>query len=232
MVKYACNAFHAAKVTFANEIGALCGVFNLDSHRVMEIFVQDHELNISPRYLKPGFLFGGSCLPKDVRALIALSQENHLSVPMLGSLLSSNAKQMDRAMEMILGLERKQIGVLGLSFKDKTDDLRESPVVEVVERLLGKGRAIAIHDQDVRLTQLLGSNLSEIENRLPHIATLMRDRVEDVVKHGEVILVAKGSRLYRELLPPLLRPDQMVVDLVRLFKPGEIRPEQYFGMCG
>lgn len=232
MVKYACNAFHAAKVTFANEIGAICNILNLDSHRVMEIFTQDRELNISPRYLKPGFAFGGSCLPKDVRAVVALTKENHLSVPLLESLLPSNGTQMDRALDLILGLERKKIGVLGLSFKDKTDDLRESPVVEVVERLLGKGREICIHDKDVRLTQLFGRNLSEIESRLPHVASLLRDNVEEVVAHGEIILVAKGSKIYRELLPPLLKPGQMVVDLVRLFKAGEIRAEQYFGVCG
>jgi len=231
MVKYACNGYHAVKVTFGNEIGMLCSLLGLDSHRVMEIFCQDKQLNISARYLMPGFAFGGSCLPKDVRAMIALGREQFLSVPMIESLMASNAYQIDRAVKQVLATGKKRIGVLGLSFKDDTDDLRESPAVEVVERLLGKGCDIAIHDKDVRLSQIFGANLSEIENRLPHVATLMKDTLEEVLDHAEVLLLTKGSKAYRDL-PDKLRQGQTVIDLVRLFAPGDMPPQQYQCLCG
>ncbi len=231
MVKYACNAYHATKVTFGNEIGMLCNLLGLDSHRVMDIFRQDKQLNISARYLMPGFAFGGSCLPKDVRALIALGREHYVSVPMFEALMASNAYQIDRAVKQILATGKKRIGVLGLSFKDNTDDLRESPAVEVVERLLGKGCDIAIHDKDVRISQIFGSNLSEIESRLPHVAKLMRGTLEEVLDHADVLLLTKGSKAYKDL-PGRLRQDQVVIDLVRLFALGKMPPQQYQSFCG
>lgn len=231
MAKYACNAFHAAKVTFANEIGALCGVFGLDSHLVMDIFCRDKQLNISPRYLKPGFAFGGSCLPKDVRALLAVAHESHLRTPLLESLLVSNVSQIGRAVEVILALEPSRVGVLGLSFKDKTDDLRESPVVELVERLLGKGVDVAIHDADVDVSGLMGRNLAEAQRRLPHISSLLREDAEAVIAHGQVIVVAKPSAAYA-CLPRRIGPEQAVVDLARAFRPNEIPAGRYHSICG
>ncbi|HYV65606.1 MAG TPA: UDP-glucose/GDP-mannose dehydrogenase family protein [Myxococcales bacterium] len=231
MVKYACNAYHATKVTFGNEIGALCGLLGLDSHLVMDIFCKDTELNISRRYLKPSFAFGGSCLPKDLRALLELGHVHHLRSPLLESIMTSNAAQIDRAVDVILGHERRKIGVLGLSFKDETDDLRESPVVEVVERLIGKGRNVKVHDTDVQLSRLFGSNLSQVEQHLPHVASLLCETVEEVVAHAELVVVAKGSQAYRDL-PARLGKDQIVIDLVRLFQPREIRPSHYRSLCG
>ncbi|MHC4985904.1 MAG: nucleotide sugar dehydrogenase [Planctomycetota bacterium] len=231
MVKYACNAYHAAKIVFGNEIGSLCTLFGLDSHRVMDVFSQDTHLNISARYLKPGFAFGGSCLPKDVKALMSLAHDGHLPVPMLESLMASNKTLVERGVELILDLKPKRVGVLGLSFKDKTDDLRESPVIEVVERLIGKGVDIVIHDSDVRMSQLFGANLSEIERRLPHLATLLRDDLDEVIAHGEVVVVAKPSAAYKDL-PGRLGAEQQVVDLVRLFAPGQIPATQYRNVTG
>ena len=217
MVKYACNCFHALKVAFANEIGSICKPLEVDSHRVMEVFCQDTKLNLSPYYLKPGFAFGGSCLPKDLRAITYKAKELDVNVPLLNSVLSSNDHQIEKAINMVLQTGSKQIGVLGLSFKQGTDDLRESPIVTVIERLLGKGLRVAIYDRDVQLASVFGANKQYIEKEIPHISELMKPGLEDVVKASEVIVIANKSEEFRSITDSL-RNDQTVIDLVRLFE--------------
>jgi GDP-mannose 6-dehydrogenase len=216
MVKYACNCFHALKVAFANEIGNICKPLEVDSHRVMDVFCQDTKLNLSPYYLKPGFAFGGSCLPKDLRAITYKAKELDVEIPLLSSVLLSNERQIERAIDMILRTGRKNIGVLGLSFKPGTDDLRESPLVTVIERLLGKGVKLAIYDRHVHLARLFGANKEYIEREIPHISELMRPDLEAVVDASDVIVVGNKSEEFLRLTD-LLRNDQIVIDLVRLF---------------
>ena len=179
-LKYACNAFHAVKITFANEIGAVCKGLDLDSHTIMKIFCEDTRLNISPAYLKPGFAFGGSCLPKDLRAITYEAQRLDLQSPLLDSLLVSNEMQIERTIQWVLELKRKKIGILGLSFKNDTDDLRGSPLVKVVETLLGKGYDLAIYDPNVNLSRLIGSNKVFIEKEIPHLARHMKATMREV----------------------------------------------------
>lgn len=215
LLKYACNAFHAVKVTFANEIGAISKQLGIDSHDVMNIFAEDTKLNISPRYLRPGFAFGGSCLPKDVRAITYESRALDVSAPLLESLEASNQIQIRRVVDWVIAQKRKNIGLLGLSFKSNTDDLRESPMVAVAEALLGKGFAVSIFDSNVNVSKLVGANLSYIDQEIPHISRLMRDRVEDVIDHADVILVGNSEPQFDGLLEKL-KPDQTVLDLVRI----------------
>lgn len=215
LLKYACNAFHAVKVTFANEIGAISKQLGIDSHEVMNVFAEDTKLNISPRYLRPGFAFGGSCLPKDVRAITYESRALDLSTPLLNSLVASNENQIGNVVDWVIAQRKKHVGLLGLSFKSNTDDLRESPMVAVAEVLLGKGFDVVIHDSNVQISKLTGANRSYIEQEIPHLARLMRRRLDDVLDHSDVLLVANKEPYYENLLQKL-RPEQIVLDLVRI----------------
>ncbi len=229
MVKYACNCFHAVKVSFANEIGNICKAVGIDSHEVMDVFCQDTKLNLSPYYLKPGFAFGGSCLPKDLRAVVYKARELDVATPLLQAVLPSNEQQVARAVEMVLRTGRRRIGVLGFSFKAGTDDLRESPMVNLIETLIGKGMQLAIYDRDVSLARLFGANKEYIEREIPHIAQLMRDTIDEVLAHAEVLIVGNRADEFRAI-DGRLRAEQVVIDLVRLFA-GRTSDETYRGIC-
>jgi GDP-mannose 6-dehydrogenase len=229
MVKYACNCFHALKVSFANEIGNICKGLGIDSHEVMSVFCQDTKLNLSPYYLKPGFAFGGSCLPKDLRAVVYKAKELDVEVPLLSSVLPSNRRQIERAVEMVLGTGSKRVGVLGFSFKAGTDDLRESPMVALIETLIGKGIQLSIYDRDVSLARLFGANKEYIEREIPHISQLMRASIEEVLESSEVVIIGNKAEEFRAV-EGRLRSDQKVIDLVRLFE-GRTSDGQYDGIC-
>ncbi|MFL6229567.1 MAG: nucleotide sugar dehydrogenase [Pyrinomonadaceae bacterium] len=229
MVKYACNCFHALKVSFANEIGNVCKGLEIDSHEVMRVFCEDRKLNLSPYYLKPGFAFGGSCLPKDLRALQYKAKELDVEVPVLAAALASNRRQIERAVEMILATGKRKVGVLGFSFKAGTDDLRESPLVAVIETLIGKGLQLALYDRDVSLARLFGANKEYIEREIPHVASLMRASVAEVLEASEVIVVGNKAEEFR-VVEDQLRGGQIVIDLVRLFE-GRVSGEGYQGIC-
>lgn len=230
MVKYLSNAFHAVKVAFANEVGTLCKNLNVDTQAVTEIFTSDTRLNISRAYLSPGFAFGGSCLPKDVRALTYRAKELDLKLPMLESLLPSNAEHLERAVEAVMRIKKKKIGQLGLSFKAGTDDLRESPQVQLVKRLLGEGYDIRVWDQDVSLGRLAGSNRQYIEEVIPHIGSLLSSNLEEVVRHADVVIIGNKS-VDKGELAKYLRPDQPVIDLVNLDKSRRPSAGTYEGIC-
>lgn len=212
MVKYVCNAFHALKVTFANEIGALCSELDVDARAVTDIFIADKKLNISGAYLNPGFAFGGSCLPKDVRALSYQAKRLDLDLPLLRAILPSNQAHLERAVETVLAKKSKRIGVLGLSFKSGTDDLRESPSVQLIKRLLGEGCEVLVWDKHVSLGRLTGSNRQFIQDEIPHIGARLSTSLEDVVKQSEIVVIGT-SALSDDDLQAVLRPDQLVVDL-------------------
>ncbi|HSI59554.1 MAG TPA: nucleotide sugar dehydrogenase [Ideonella sp.] len=231
LVKYADNAFHALKVAFANEIGALCRATGINSHQLMAVFCQDTKLNLSPTYLKPGYAFGGACLPKDLRALSYMARNFDLHVPVLESVLSSNAAHKQRALSMVMSKGRRPIGMLGLSFKDGTDDLRESPTVEMVEQLVGKGYQVCIFDPNVSLGHLMGANKAFIDRELPHIASLLVPDMQTLLAKSEVIVVSKRSAAYLGALEGL-RPEQKVVDLVRMFPEGSKLEGQYDALVG
>jgi GDP-mannose 6-dehydrogenase len=219
MVKYVCNAFHALKVTFANEIGTLCRQMEVDAQAVMKIFVSDTRLNISAAYLTPGFAFGGSCLPKDVRALAYSAKQLDLDLPLLRAIMPSNQAHLERTVEAVLATKRKRVGILGLSFKSGTDDLRESPVVQLVKRLLGEGCQIQIWDRDVSLGRLVGSNRQFIEEEIPHIGALLCSHWEQVVRNSEVVVI--GPKGADEAMLAELEPEQVIVDLRSILSRSE-----------
>ena len=229
MVKYACNCFHGLKVGFANEIGNVCKALNVDSHEVMRLFCEDRKLNISSAYLKPGFAFGGSCLPKDLRAVTYRAQQLDIDAPILRAVLESNERQIDRAFRMVMATGARRVGVLGLAFKAGTDDLRESPLVTLIERLIGKGLDVAIFDRDVSKARLLGANREYIEREIPHIWELMRPDMATVVRHAETVVIGNGSPEFRSA-HELLQAEQVIIDLVRAF--GDRAPTaQYSGIA-
>jgi GDP-mannose 6-dehydrogenase len=214
MIKYVSNAFHALKVCFANEIGDACAAFDIDPQEVSRVFRMDRKLNISEAYLRPGFAFGGSCLPKDLRALLHAGRDADLSLPLLSAIIPSNEAQIRRAVEAVLATQRRRVGVVSLAFKPDTDDLRESPMVTLVEALIGKGLAVRIYDPNVAVARLVGANRRYIEEGIPHIASLMCESVETVVEHAEVLVIGSASAEAARALAAA-RPDQAVVDLTR-----------------
>jgi GDP-mannose 6-dehydrogenase len=230
MMKYTSNTWHAVKVVFANEIGNLCKRVGIDSHEVMEIFCQDDKLNLSPYYLKPGFAFGGSCLPKDVRALQYRAKEVDLEMPMINSVLNSNRLQVQHAIDQIVETGKKKIGLLGFSFKAGTDDLRESPLVILAEALLGKGYEICIYDKNVSLARLVGANKQYIEEQIPHLSRHLCQSTDDVIEKSEVIVVGNGSAEFSEAVTRC-RPDQTVIDLVRIPLDFSKVHARYDGIC-
>ena len=230
IMKYVNNAFHALKVTFANEIGNLCKAHGIDGQEVMEIFCQDRRLNLSPAYLKPGFAFGGSCLPKDLRALLYRIKERDLDCPLLNSVLSSNQKQIQRGIELIERAGHKKVGILGLSFKADTDDVRESPMVPLVETLVGRGYQVRVYDEKVEPERLVGANKFFLERELPHIASLMCSSINEVIAKAETVVVANSSAAFRQI-PRLISEDQVLIDLVGIARGnGDIRGT-YEGIC-
>ncbi len=222
MMKYCCNNFHALKITFANETARLCGALGVDPFEVMDLVCQDTQLNISRAYLRPGFAFGGSCLPKDLRATSYLAKVHDVEVPMLSSILDSNQAHLAQATAIVLTSGKKRIGFIGLSFKSGTDDLRESPLVTLAEQLIGKGLQLSIYDPDVHLSQLLGANRRYIEKHLPHIGQLVRADIHAVINESEMLVVALGDQTVTDALKLSLRADQQVLDLTRLENANEL----------
>jgi GDP-mannose 6-dehydrogenase len=230
MVKYACNCFHGLKVAFANEIGNVCKEAGVDSHEVMKIFCEDRKLNISPYYLRPGFAFGGSCLPKDLRALIYKARSLDVDVPVLAATLDSNRNQIEKAFELVMATGKRRVGVLGLSFKAGTDDLRESPMVSLIEMLIGKGVQLAIYDPYVTSSRLMGANREYIEREIPHIWELMRGSTKEVLESSDAVIIGNSAGEFREIQGHL-RADQPVVDLVRAFGSRTSDGVAYQGIC-
>ena len=230
MIKYASNTWHALKVCFANEVGNLCKRLEIDSHEVMDIFCRDTKLNLSSYYMKPGFAFGGSCLPKDVRAMQYRAKEVDLDMPVIQSILGSNQLQIQHALDMVLETGRKRVGLLGFSFKAGTDDLRESPLVILAEALLGKGYELSIYDRNVSLARLVGANKDYINKQIPHLSSLLADTTDEVLARSEVLVVGNASPEFAEALTRT-RPDHVIVDLVRLPVDRAAIAGDYRGIC-
>ena len=230
MMKYTSNTWHALKVVFANEIGNLCKKLDVDSHEVMDIFCRDEKLNLSPYYLKPGFAFGGSCLPKDVRALQYRAKEVDVDLPLISQILPSNKAQIQQALDQILETGKKNIGLLGFSFKAGTDDLRESPIVILAEALLGKGIALKIYDKNVSMAKLVGANKDYINTQIPHLSSLLCNTIEEVVDGSEVVVVGNQAPEFTKAVMDC-RADQVVIDLVRLPLYGSLVKADYRGIC-
>lgn len=229
MVKYVDNSWHALKIGFANEIGNLCKSLSIDAHQVMQVFCQDTKLNISPAYLQPGFAFGGSCLPKDLRALTYAAKMRDLTLPIMTAILPSNELQISRGLELITAKGQKRVGILGFSFKAGTDDLRESPMIEIIERLIGKGYDLRIFDKNVNLARLVGANRDFILNRIPHISRLMVAGIDAVLEHAQTVVIGNNDPDF-QAVPQRLRNGQCVVDFVRIAK-GRSNNGNYDGIC-
>ena len=229
MAKYADNSFHGLKIAFANELGAVCRVLGIDSHQMMDVFLADRKLNISTAYLRPGFAFGGSCLPKDLRGLVYAARRADVSLPLLSHVLPSNEEHLRRAFDLIAATGKRRIGLFGLSFKPGTDDLRESPLVELAERLLGKGYDLRIYDDNVAVSRLMGANREFIESRLPHLGDLLADSIDDVLAHADVMVV--GCKDPAVLAALDAAGDRTIIDLVRL-PDAQVRRTNpgYFGL--
>jgi GDP-mannose 6-dehydrogenase len=229
MMKYCCNNFHALKITFANETARLCGALGVDPFEVMDLVCQDTQLNISKAYLKPGFAFGGSCLPKDLRATSYLAKQHDVELPMLGAILQSNRSHLDVAFDKVTATGKRRVGFVGLSFKTGTDDLRESPLVTLAEQLIGKGYRLEVYDPEVHLARLLGANKSFIEQHLPHIGEMLRPELAEVVDNADVLVLGSSSPAVIDALAARCREDQVVIDLVNL-PAGRLRA-QVQGLC-
>lgn len=229
MIKYIDNSWHALKIGFANEIGNLCKTFSVDAHKAMEIFCLDRKLNISSAYLMPGFAFGGSCLPKDLRALAYSAKLHDLELPILNSILPSNELQIARGMQLIMEKGRKRVGILGFSFKAGTDDLRESPMIEIIERLSGKGYDLRIYDKNVQVAKLVGANRDFILNRIPHISKLMVDNIDAVLEHAETIVIGNKAAEF-DSVPARIQDGQCLVDFVRIAN-HRSNNGHYQGLC-
>lgn len=229
MLKYICNAFHALKIVFANEIGTIAKAVGVDSQALMQLFCTDDKLNISRAYLQPGYAFGGSCLPKDVRSLAYLGRELDLKLPLLESIVPSNEIHIQRGIDLVLHTGKKKVGVLGLSFKPDTDDLRESPMIELVKALIGEGCQVRIFDEKVKLSAIVGANREFVEKQIPHIGALLHGTLEEVLRDSEVIVVGRDAREFRELRS-LLRPEHTVIELARS-KSFESGPWGRIGIC-
>jgi GDP-mannose 6-dehydrogenase len=230
MIKYASNTWHALKVCFANEVGNLCKRLDIDSHEVMEIFCKDEKLNLSSYYMRPGFAFGGSCLPKDVRAMQYRAKEVDLDMPVIQAILGSNQLQIQHAINQVIETGKKRIGLLGFSFKAGTDDLRESPIVILAEALLGKGYELRIYDKNVSLARLVGANKEYINTQIPHLSSLLCETIDEVLDHSEVIVVGNAAPEFSDAMRKT-RADHVIIDLVRVRTPREEIPGKYDGIC-
>ena len=230
MLKYVSNAYHALKVAFANEVGALCKEQGIDGAELMEIFCRDRTLNLSGAYLRPGFAFGGSCLPKDLRALLHCAKQQDVDCPVLAAVVESNRRHLARGIELVERTGRRRAGVLGLSFKAGTDDVRESPAVALIETLVGRGYGVAIYDGHVEPQRLIGANKASLERELPHIAALMRSSIDEVVAESEVIVIANGSPEFRNVRH-MVTNGQVVVDLTGIAKTNGRTDGAYAGLC-
>lgn len=229
-LKYACNAFHAVKVTFANEIGRVAQSVGVDSRKVMELVCEDYSLNISKAYLRPGFAFGGSCLPKDVRALLYVARSRDVELPMLAGLIPSNNQHIEHALNDILSQGTRKVGFLGLSFKSGTDDLRESPLLTLAEQLIGKGMELKIYDPEVNVARLIGANRKYLEESIPHVSSLMEDSAQAVIEHADVIVVGLSDKAIIDDLHAHCQEDHYVLDLVSMRDADQLKGS-YRGVC-
>jgi GDP-mannose 6-dehydrogenase len=230
MVKMISNTFHALKITFANEIGKICKQYKIDSHRVMDLFCQDRKLNISTAYLRPGFAYGGSCLPKDINALIYMARQKNLDIPVIEAIQESNEEQIKAGYSLIAETRKKRIGILGFAFKEGTDDLRYSAQVELVERLIGKGYTLFLFDQNVSLARIHGANRAFIEREIPHISSLMCNSIKEVVEQSEVIVIGNKDRSFGSVIE-MIKPNQIIIDLVRIVDENPKLNGQYNGIA-
>ncbi|MFL6551714.1 MAG: nucleotide sugar dehydrogenase [Povalibacter sp.] len=230
MLKYACNAFHALKITFANEIGRIAQPLGVDPHEVMKLLCMDRQLNISSAYLRPGFAFGGSCLPKDLKALVHAAKTHDVDVPMLSNVLTSNMAHVDMAVDRVLASGKRSVGLVGLSFKPGTDDLRESPLVMMAERFIGKGLQLQVFDPQVNVARLIGANRRYIDESIPHIASLMTTDLDELVRSSDVLVVAMKNASVLDALERHTRPEQMLLDIAGLPDPTAQRAS-YQGVC-